>query len=144
LLSLGRGDEFYSELKKTLPANLVPDIVTGPPHQQSNFFVGPEHASYGANLFSGFTGSLSWYRQCITRMIGVIPDYNGLLINPLPPRHWNEYAVKRQFRGAKLKIKFHRGDQQSVSLNGKALDGNFISASQLDKDKTYNIKVSYV
>lgn len=144
LLSLGRGDEFYAELKKTLPANLVPDIVTGPPHQQSNFFVGPEHASYGANLFSGFTGSLSWYRQCITRMIGVIPDYNGLLINPLPPRHWNEYAAKRQFRGAKLKIIFHRGDQQSVSINGNALDGNFISVSQLDKDKTYNIEVSYV
>lgn len=100
LACAGESDLWLEQIAKTLPARQVPDISTGPPHQQSNFFVGPDHPRFGENLFSNFTGSVTWYRLGIEKIIGVLPDYAGLRIRPRPPRCWDRYEVSRHFRGA--------------------------------------------
>ncbi len=119
LVLSGRSDKWYEELPKTLPSRLVPDIATGPPHQQSNFAVGPAHPSYGMNLFSNFTGSLAWYRRGIERVAGVLADFTGLRIDPRPPSAWDEYRVVKSFRGCRVTAHLKRGDGLSVRLDGE-------------------------
>jgi cellobionic acid phosphorylase len=108
LVCAGKSDRWYEEIQKTLPCNLVPDLSTTPPHQQSNFFVGPDHPAYGTNLFSNFTGSLAWYRRSIERVIGVVPEFDGLRIAPQPPSCWDSYRVARTFRGSQLLVDVRR------------------------------------
>lgn len=143
LACTGQADRWLEELTKTLPSNLVPDLVTGPPHQQSNFFVGPDHEAYGANLFSNFTGSLAWYRNGIEQIIGVVPEYDGLRIAPQVPSSWDSYQVVRKFRGAELRFEMCRGETPSVKLDGQDC-GDKIPADKLQPGKTYVVEVTYV
>ena len=125
LAALGRGDELYSELKLSLPDNTFPDIATGAPHQQSNFAVGPSHPNFGMNLYSNFTGSANWYLKTMDRMVGVLPDFDGLRIVPAAPAAWKEYRLRKQFRGREFHFHFRHESGRSavwaVMVNGESL-----------------------
>jgi cellobiose phosphorylase len=125
LAVMGRGDDLYQQLKLSLPGNTFPDIATGPPHQQSNFAVGPSHPNHGMNLYSNFTGSANWYLKTIDRMIGVLPELDGLRIKPTAPSAWREYELRKQFRGRDLHCRFHhtsgRSQVSSVSVDGQPI-----------------------
>ncbi len=142
LVCAGKTDKWYEEIQKTLPCNLVPDISTTPPHQQSNFFVGPDHPAYGTNLFSNFTGSLAWYRRSIERVVGVIPEFDGLRIAPQPPSTWTEYRVARTFRGAQLDIRLHRSEAFRVLLDGEPCEA-FIPAQRLASGATHRLELTF-
>ncbi len=142
LVCAGRSDQWHREIQKTIASNFVPDISTCPPHQQPNFAVGPDHASWGANLFSNFTGSVGWYRKTIEKIIGVIPEFDGLRLAPRPPKSWDRYQVKRKFRGCDLLIDFKRGSEAKVLLDGRPV-GDVIPASELPAGKSCLIEVSF-
>ncbi len=125
LAAMGRGDQAYSELKLSLPGNTFPDIATGPPHQQSNFAVGPSHPNFGMNLYSNFTGSANWYLKAIDLMVGVLPEFTGLRIKPAVPAAWKQYELRKQFRHLDFRFRFHhlsgRSQVNRVSLDGHAI-----------------------
>ncbi len=125
LVTRGYRDRAYSELKLALSENTFPDIATGPPHQQSNFAVGPSHPDFGTNLYSNFSGSTAWYLKAIDRMIGVIADFGGLRICPAAPLAWKEYRLRKQFRGVEYHFHFRhqsgRSQVKSVTVDGKPL-----------------------
>ncbi len=124
LIHAGRGDECYNWLMRTLPSSLVQDLATGPRQQQSNFTVGPDHPAYGTQLFSNFTGSVSWYRRVIERLVGVWPDFDALVIRPCPPAAWTEYEVRRQWRGRQIHVAFRRNGPPGarIRLNGRVFE----------------------
>lgn len=125
LAATGGGDEAYAEMKLSLPENTFPDIATGPPHQQSNFAVGPSHPNFGTNLYTNFTGSTAWYLKTIDRMIGVLADFDGLRIAPAAPAAWKEYELRKRFRGVDYHFTFRhasgKSTVKSVTVDGKAL-----------------------
>ncbi len=125
LAATGRADHAYDELKLCLPGNTFPDIGTGPPHQQSNFAVGPTHPNFGTNLYSNFTGSTAWYLKAIDRMIGVLADFDGLRVAPAAPSVWREYELRKRFRGIDYHFRFRhesgKSEVRSVTVNGKPL-----------------------
>ncbi len=105
LLSVGRYDEAYRQLKKILPSNTLPDIATGPLHQVSNFAVGPDHPHFGRNLYSNFTGSIAWIRRSMAMMLGVVPTLGGVDIEPRAPSCWGEYEVRRTVRSRTYRVR---------------------------------------
>jgi len=138
----GKSDLWLAEIRKTLPGSLPADLTTCPPHQQSNFFVGPDHENFGQNLFSNFTGSVGWYRMAIEKIIGVTAEFEGLRIDPRPPGDWSRYQVKRTFRGSLLRIGLRRTGRQRVTLDGRR-SNQVIPASQLQPGKQHVIEVEY-
>ncbi len=126
LVCSGRGLEAYQGLKQSLPDNTFPDIATGPPHQQSNFAVGPSHPNFGMNLYSNFTGATAWYLRTIEQMVGVTADFDGLQIAPVAPAEWREYELRKRFRGVDYHFRFrHESGSSKVSLvtvDGKTLE----------------------
>ncbi len=132
LAATGRADQGYEELKLCLPGNTFPDIATGPPHQQSNFAVGPTHPNFGMNLYSNFTGSTAWYLKAIDQMIGVLADFDGLRVAPAAPSAWREYELRKRFRGISYHFRFRhesgKNAVRSVTVDGEPLapiDGEF-------------------
>jgi len=132
LAATGRADQAYREMKLSMPGNTFPDIATGPPHQQSNFAVGPSHPHFGMNPYSNFTGSTAWYLKTMDKMVGILPDFDGLRIAPSAPSAWKEYQVRKQFRGVDYRFTFHhtsgKSRVRSVKVNGEALapvDGEY-------------------
>jgi cellobiose phosphorylase len=125
LAVLGRGDLAYEEMKLSLPGNTFPDIATGPPHQQSNFAVGPSHPNFGTNLYTNFSGSTAWYLKTMDKMIGVLADFDGLRLAPSAPAAWKQYQLRKQFRGVDYHFTFHhtsgKSQVKSVTVGGKAL-----------------------
>lgn len=121
LIAAGRADQCYRELMQTIPSAMIQDLATGPRQQQSNFTVGPDHPNFGAQLFSNFTGSISWYRRVIERMLGVMADFDSLRINPRPPSAWNEYEVRKIWRGRDVRVRFHKSKDPGIriELNGQ-------------------------
>ncbi len=123
LAMTARADRLYEELKLSLPDNTFPDMGTGPPHQQSNYAVGPSHPHYGMNLFSNFTGSTAWYLKTIDKMLGVLADFDGLRINPTAPSAWKDYQVRKQFRGIDYRFHFRHASGCS-QVSSVTVDGN--------------------
>lgn len=126
LVNSGNGDRCYKELIRTLPSALPQDIITGPRHQLSNFTVGPDHPNFGSQLFSNFTGSVPWLRKVIERLLGVVPAFDALAIAPNPPRSWNEYEVRKVWRGRDVRVRFRRESGQGcrISMRGRVYEGH--------------------
>ncbi|MBI4581295.1 MAG: hypothetical protein HY718_16450 [Planctomycetes bacterium] len=135
LVEAGQADQCYRELKRNLPSVLVQDIATGPRHQQSNFTVGPDHPNYGSQLFSNFTGSVAWYRRVIERMLGVVADFDSLVIAPKPPSAWNEYEVRKVWRGRDVRVRFRKGPAVGcqVTFDGRQYPGRIPVGDLADK-----------
>jgi cellobiose phosphorylase len=130
-LALGRGDAAWESIVRTFPSRTLPQISTQPPHQQSNFTVGPDHVDFGKNYYGNFTGSLNWYRKNIARMLGVRADYAGLRIEPCVPGDLREYAVEKSFRGCRYYVTVHnragnRPTTPRIVVDGAPLTGTLI------------------
>ncbi len=123
LACLGEGDRAWAELKKLLPSSTLPDISTGPPHEMSNYTVGPTHPYFGRNLFNNFTGSIGWLRRTVERMYGVLADFDSLLIDPVIPSGWDRLTVRKEFRGCRVTVAIRNPDSVQRGVVSARLDG---------------------
>jgi cellobiose phosphorylase len=77
-------------------------------------------------------------------ILGIRPDYDGLIVDPVIPKSWDGFSVKRKFRGAELQITVknpghvNRGVKELV-LNGEVLKGNIIPAAGLKKNNQVGV-----
>lgn len=139
---LGRGDRAFEYYRSFLPAskNDSAEVYTMEPYIYCQFITGREHPSkFGRGRNSWLTGTAAWAFVAMSQYIlGIRPDYDGLIIDPVVPEKWDGFTVTRQFRGATLEIKvtnpnhFSRGVRQ-ILLNGELLQGNLIPANALKK-----------
>jgi len=129
LLRAGKPNEAFDALVKLLPTN--PENFdsrrTSEPYCTGNYYCGLDHERQGQNFFTWFTGNAAWLlRAGYDEMLGVRPTFEGLKLRPQVPDSWNEYSVKRIFRGVKYNIKFVRGNEYCVTVNGKAIEGDTV------------------
>ena len=102
-----------------------------PPYIYANCYYGPDHKNSPWLMeFPWITGSISWILNVMMNdFLGILPDYDGLLIQPNIPESWKEYHVCRRFRGAQYRITVQnpsgrRGGEVSLTVDGKAVAGN--------------------
>jgi cellobiose phosphorylase len=81
---------------------------------------------------SWLTGTAAWNYYAITQYIlGIQPEYDGLIIDPCVPESWEGFRLTRNFRGAVYHIEVKNPDHvskgvKSISLNGKTFDERII------------------
>lgn len=126
----------FSNILPTNPNN--PDSRrTSEPYCLGNYYCGPTHERFGQNFFSWFTGSPAWLlRAGFDQMLGVKADYEGLRISPKVPASWNEFKVKRLYRGTLYNLDFKRvsdDNETGIWVDGVKIQGNLIS--NINKDK---------
>ena len=78
---------------------------------------------------------------CVEGICGMRPDADGLHICPSIPAAWDGFTMEKLFRGKQLSITVKNPNHvqsgvASLTLNGKALDGDYVPAAALaDKNE---------
>jgi len=135
LYAAGEQDNAYRLLRKMIPGPDREDIVRRgqlpvfiPNYYRGAYRQFPRTAGRSSHLFN--TGTTAWvYRCLIDGLFGLQGGPSGLRIKPQLPKDWQEAAVKREFRGARLNIEMKR--DAGVKTTEVYLNGEFIEAGVL-------------
>jgi len=131
---LGRGDEAWEYYRKICPAYLEEksDLHKVEPYVYCQMTAGKDAYKPGEAKNSWLTGTAAWNWYAITQFIlGIKPDYDGLVIDPCVPKDWKHYEIRRKFRDAEYDIVINNPNGvnrgvKSLLLNGKPVDGNLV------------------
>ncbi|MCX5679464.1 MAG: glycosyl transferase [Candidatus Omnitrophica bacterium] len=129
---LGRGDIAYKYYKTILPTtkNKMADIHLTECYIYSQFITGKSNQNFGRARNSWLTGTAAWNFVAISEYIlGIKPDYNGLVIDPCIPKRWKSFEVKRVFRNATydIHVRNPKGINKGVKhlkVDGMKIEGN--------------------
>lgn len=128
---LGHGERAMKYYKALCPAaqNDKIEVRQSEPYSYCQFIMGPDHTAFGRARHPFMTGSGGWSYFAATRYIlGLRPQFGGLLIDPCVPKDWEEFSISRQWRGAEYHITVKNPDKVekgvvSVVCNGQAVEG---------------------
>ena len=131
---VGRGDRAFEYYLSICPPVKEDNITTyrAEPYIYSQMTAGPDAPTPGEGKNSWLTGTAAWSFVAIAQYIlGIKPDYNGLMIDPCIPSSWKEYKVHRVFRGKVYDIHVRNSAGvckgiKSVKVDGKKIEGNTI------------------
>jgi cellobiose phosphorylase len=145
--NIGRGDtamEYYSSI---CPAEreAISDVHRCEPYVYSQMIAGPDSARFGEAKNSWLTGTAASSFLAVSQYIlGIKPDYDGLLLDPCVPKQWDGFRVQRKFRGASYDIRVTNPSHVSKGVKRVTVDGRDIVGSLLPdfKDgKTHRVDV---
>ena len=131
---LGRGQRAFELYKKICPAyrEEISELHRLEPYVYAQMIAGKEAVNFGQAKNSWLTGTAAWNYVAISQAIlGIKPDYDGLVIDPCIPETWQEYQVEREFRGAIYRIQVmnpagvSKGVAQ-ITVDGKEVAGNLL------------------
>lgn len=136
----------YEYYKNSLFINTAKDErYRAEPYVYPEIISGPESPHYGEGMRGWLTGAAAWFfRVCTDYILGIIPEYDGLRIDPCIDPNWGEYKILRTFRGKKLSItvknpqKVHWGVAEII-LNGQTIESNFLPCKRLKKNNKVEI-----
>ncbi len=131
---IGRGDRAWDYYKKICPSFLeeISDLHKTEPYVYAQMVAGKDAFRPGEAKNSWLTGTASWNFYAVSQYIlGLQPQYDGLLINPCIPREWDGFSVTRKFRGATFRIQVINKNHvckgvARVTLDGKEHGSNLI------------------
>jgi cellobiose phosphorylase len=104
---LGNGDQAFEYYRKIAPSYLeeISDLHKTEPYVYSQMIAGKDAFKPGEAKNSWLTGTAAWNFYAITQYIlGIRPDYDGLIIDPCIPKEWDGFTVQRKFRNANYDI----------------------------------------
>ena len=131
----GRGNDAWEHYTKICPAWIKDQqLHKVEPYVYSQMVAGKDAAKPGEGKNSWLTGTAAWNWITITQFIlGIKPDYNGLVVDPCLPETIKDYTVNRQFREGDYTIHIQNPQglqkgQVSLTVDGVAVEGNVIPA----------------
>ena len=104
---LGRGTRAMKFYRALCPAaqNDKIEIRQSEPYSYCQFVMGPDHSAFGRARHPFMTGSGGWSYFAATRYIlGVRPQFGGLLVDPCVPAEWRRFEIPRVWRGTAYHI----------------------------------------
>jgi N,N'-diacetylchitobiose phosphorylase len=132
---IGRGDRAHELYAALSPANQNDriEVRQSEPYSFCQFITGKSHTAFGRARHPFMTGSAGWAYFALTQhLLGIRPDYDGLVVEPVLPKGWGEVRMTRVFRGATYRIHITQrrcGDERGrggnadrlgrLSVNGK-------------------------
>jgi cellobiose phosphorylase len=129
---VGRGDRAFEYWSKIAPSYRedISEIHKLEPYVYCQMIAGKDAYKPGEAKNSWLTGSAAWNFVAMTQWIlGIRPDFDGLLIDPCIPKEWNGFTVKRVFRNAVYNIKVKNPDGVSKGIKKVVVDGKEMSSN---------------
>jgi cellobiose phosphorylase len=127
----GNGDQAYDYYRRINPSarEEISEIHRCEPYVYAQMIAGKDAPNHGEAKNSWLTGTAAWNYVAVTQWIlGIRPDYDGLIISPVIPETWSGFTVKRAFRGAVYHITVNR--QREDQRKGLLVDGKPVEGSQ--------------
>ena len=97
---------------------------------------GPYAPRFGQAKNSWLTGTAAWtFYVASQSILGVKPDYEGLMVDPCLPKELSDVKLTRKFRGSTYNIRIlnRSGDEKGevkISVDGKPVSGCVIPADK--------------
>ena len=137
---VGHGDKAFEYYSKIAPAfnEEISDLHRTEPYVYAQMIAGKDAARFGEAKNSWLTGTAAWNFVAISQYIlGVMPDYDGLKIDPSIPATWDGFSITRKFRGATYNITVSNPSHvskgiKSVTVDGVAIEGNILPVFEVD------------
>ena len=129
---VGRGDKAFDYYTRIAPAYTeeYSEIHRMEPYVYSQMVAGKDAKRFGEAKNSWLTGTASWNFVAITQYIlGIKPDYDGLMVDPSIPTAWDGYEITRQFRGDILKISIKNPKHVSTGVVKMMVDGKEVASN---------------
>jgi cellobiose phosphorylase len=123
---LGRGDIAFDYYAKLNPSKLegISEIHKLEPYVYAQMIGGKEAYKPGEAKNSWLTGSSAWNFVAISQYIlGVRPQFDGLLVDPCIPSSWDRFSIVRKFRGAEYRITVENPGHVCKGVKSAAIDG---------------------
>jgi cellobiose phosphorylase len=139
---LGRGSRAVEYYLESCPAaqNGIAEIRLQEPYVYSQFTESVDSPFEGRSHVHWLTGTASTVMVgSVEGILGLRPDIDGLRLSPAIPADWKSFTMEKVFRGSKLNIKVnnpdgHESGCKKLTVNGNAVEGNYIPASILKAD----------
>lgn len=139
---VGRGNRAWQVYTRTCPAYIedISEIHRTEPYVYSQMIAGKDAPNFGEAKNSWLTGTAAWTFLNISQYIlGIRPDYDGLIVDPCIPSFMDGFTAKRDFRGTTYHIEVENPDHvekgiASVTVDGNAIEGNLISVDAGKKE----------
>jgi cellobiose phosphorylase len=131
---IGRGDRAFAYYDQINPAarNERIDEFECEPYVYPQNILGDEHPQFGLARNSWLSGTASWmYQAAIQHILGVMPTYEGLKIDPCIPKDWPGFKLRLRFRAATYQLEvqnlagINKG-VQSITVDSQPLAGNIL------------------
>ena len=105
----GRADAAWRHYCKITPAFTKNQALRKvEPYVFCQMVAGKDAARPGEGKNSWLTGTAAWTWKCVSEfLLGVKPQYNGLLIEPCIPAAYGTYKIHRRFRDAEYDLTIH-------------------------------------
>lgn len=144
---IGRGNRAFEIYQKTCPAYLedISEIHRTEPYVYSQMIAGADAPKHGEAKNSWLTGTAAWTFVNVSQYIlGIKPDYAGLVIDPCLPDSINDLKITRVYRGAAYHIHVTKTDGTEkgvtkMTVNGQVVDGNCVPFEKDAKD--YQVEI---
>jgi len=123
---LGNGDNAFEYYKKIAPSYLedISDLHKTEPYVYSQMIAGKDAPKPGEAKNSWLTGTAAWNFYAVTQYIlGIRPEYDGLVIDPCIPENWDGFTVTRKYRGAEYVIKVENTAHVSKGVASVVVNG---------------------
>ncbi len=144
---LKNGNQAFEYYRKICPAysEEISDLHKTEPYVYSQMIAGKDAFRPGEAKNSWLTGTAAWNFYAITQYIlGIRPDYEGLIIDPCIPEDWDKIEIMRRFRNKIFSIRILNPSKVSygvkeLTLNGKKIKGNIIPVSRAKEDNEVEV-----
>lgn len=145
---MGRGDKAFDYYTRIAPAwtEEYSEIHRLEPYVYSQMIAGKDAKRHGEAKNSWLSGTASWNFVAISQYIlGIKPEYDGLMIDPSIPKNWDGYTVTREFRGDKYHITIKNPKHVSTGViklivDGREVKGNIIPEAR--DGKVHDVQVT--
>jgi cellobiose phosphorylase len=132
---LGRGDQAYAYYRKLAPPtkNKIGEIHKAEPYVYAQTIAGKDHPNFGTARQSWLTGTAAWMFKVATNWIlGMRPEYHGLLVDPCIPKEWTKFKITRRFRNCIYEIGVRNPDHISKGIKNITVDGKKSKSNLID------------
>lgn len=143
---VGRGNRAFEVYRKTCPAYLeeISEIHRTEPYVYSQMIAGRDAKNHGEAKNSWLTGTAAWTFYNVSRFIlGIKPDYDGLVVDPCLPDDITEFTVTRKFRGDTFNIAVDNTAKAQKGVAKLIVDGEEVPFGPIKPvgDKVRDVKV---
>ncbi|PFG37063.1 cellobiose phosphorylase [Flavimobilis soli] len=130
---LGRGAQAFDYYKRITPAYRedISDTHRLEPYVYAQMIAGKEAVRHGEAKNSWLTGTAAWNFVAVSQyLLGVRPDYDGLVVDPQIGPEVPSYTVTRVARGATYEISVTNsgtpGARGRLTVDGTEIEGNHV------------------
>ena len=125
--ALKDGNGAFGVYSRTAPAYIEDksEIHRTEPYCYSQTIAGRAAKTFGEAKNSWLTGTAAWSFVSVSQgILGLQPDYDGLIIDPCLPDGMDGFTANRIFRGTRYEVTVRRGENKGLVVDGKAIEGN--------------------